>query len=73
MAKVGGIRDVVSLFRRLNRTDNRRWLSPAAISESTGISEERVRRILGRNDRLIRRSRGDRETYILREFDTRRR
>jgi DNA-binding IscR family transcriptional regulator len=71
MAKVGGIREVVSTFRRMNRNNNRRWLTASAISEETGINEARVRRILNRNTRLIRRSRGERETYILLENDTR--
>ena len=65
MAKICGIRTIISTFQRLGTTENWTWLSPSTISEHTGISETRVKRILDRNTSLVRRSRGTREVYTL--------
>ena len=72
MAKHGGIRDIVSLFHTEREDNNRRFLSIGRISERTGISQERVRRILARNTTICRESRGrNPDVWTLLEFDRR--
>jgi len=70
MAKVGGIDTIVRLFRQKHRAEGWTFMSPDTISTETGISVDRVKRILNRpsNASMIRRNRGDREIYTLLQF-----
>lgn len=74
MAKIGGYKTIVELIRSENnkRDNSRRFLHISTISEHTGISEERLGRILNRpsNSGIFRMSRGRRpDVWTLIELD----
>jgi len=72
MAKIGGYGDVAQHIRNQHSNNNRRFLHISTLSELTGISIERLGRILNRpnNAGIFRRSNGRRpNVWTLIELD----